>query len=186
MEFLEKIQTTLLRFEKREFYRNIGIYFGIVLALIFGLMYYYFSNVLYLKKELKKTKIKREEVQLILRKLKNVTKQSQEVNAVLLEDKDFKIKKFFDDIIEQQNIKSKQKREAEVSEEVLYKRYTEIKLTAQFRQMNTKLLCDLLNAIEQKARVYTKELSITKAKGASLDVSLTIATLKPQNETAKT
>lgn len=185
MEFLEKLQQQILRFEKKEFYRNIGIYFGVVLTLIFGLLYYYLTSVLYLKKELKKTKAKREQVQLILQKLKNVKKQSQEVNAVLLEDKNFKIKNFFDGIVEQQNIKNKQKREAEVSEEILYKRYTEVKLTAQFRQLNTKLLCDLLNAIEQKARVYTKELSITKAKGASLEVSLTIATLKPQNETTK-
>ena len=168
--------------KKKEFYKNVGTYFGVMLALTFGLIYYYYAKTSELKATLKKVNRSRQDVQVILQKYKAVKKQSEEVNAMLAEEKNFKIKNFFDSIVQQHQLKNKQKKEAEVSEELLYKRYTEIKLAAQFRQISTQQLCEFLNSIEQKARVYTKELIVTKTKGASLDVSLTIATLKPQSE----
>jgi poly-D-alanine transfer protein DltD len=182
VKFLQKIQAQLLNFEKKEFYKHIGIYFGTVLLLVFGIVYYYLSTVSSLKQALKKVNKNREEVRLLLKQHKATQKHKSTINELLSQEKNFKIKNFFDSIVKQHQLTTKQKKEAEVSEEVLYKQYTEIKLTAQFRQMSTQELCDFLNSIEQKTRVYTKELTITKTKGASLDVSLTIATLRPQSE----
>lgn len=52
--------------------------------------------------------------------------------------------------MQQHQLKGQQKQDAQVSEEVLYKRYTEIKLTAQFKQINTQELSELLRSIEEK------------------------------------
>lgn len=183
MELLQKLQETLLSFERKEFYKHVGFYFGIMLALVLALIYYYYARVSDLQKNLKKLNRTRQEVQVLLQKYRNVQKQKAEVNAMLAEEKNFKIKSFFDNLVHQHHLNSKLKKETEPSDEILHKKYTEYKLLAQFRQISTQQLCELLNSIEQKARVYTKELIITKTKGASLDVSLTIATLKPQSET---
>lgn len=182
MNFLQQLQARLMNFEKKEFYKYTSIYFGVMLTLIFGIIYYYFSTVHTLKMQLKKINRNREDVRVLLQKHKFIEKQKEKINEILSEEKNFKIKNFFDGLLEQHGLKGLLRRESEVSEEVLYKKYTEIKLVAHLNQINTEQMCQLLDSIEQKARVYIKELIITKTRGASLDVSLTIATLKPQSE----
>ena len=183
MEFLNSLQQKLSHLSTKEFYRYAGIYIGCVVALTGGVVYFHFSTVNSLNKKVKAMRSKRNEIKRLLQKHALVQKQSKEINNLLEEEKNFKIKSFFDNLVTLQSLQSKQKKEAEVTEEILYKKYTEIKLKAQFRQMNTMLLAQLLDAIEAKKRVYVKELTITKTRGASIDISLVIATLKPQSST---
>jgi hypothetical protein len=182
MEILNQIRAQIERFEQKEFYTHVGAFFGIIVALIVGILYYYYSSVFSLQKKLKRVNSKREEAQRVVKKLNIVKKQKDEVETLLAADKSFKIKSFFDDTIKQLNIANKQRREAEVSEEVVQKKYLELKITAQFRALSMEQLSKLIDALEKKSRIYTKELSITKVGGASIDVTLTIATLKQQSD----
>jgi len=180
MKFLRSLQNKVLQFEQKEFYRNSGIFLGVICFLIFGIFYYYYSTIFSIKRDLKKINSRREEAQLILKKLQTVTKQKDEVDTLLDKEKNFKIQSYFDDTVKQLGLTSNQKRDADVSEEALQKGYSEIKLVAQFKSITMEQLCKLLEALEQKPRIYVKELVITKARGASLDITLTIATLKSQ------
>lgn len=182
MELLKQLQNKIINFERKEFYQYTGIIFGTLSLITAGLIYYYFSKTTELQATLKKLNKNRQEVQQLLQEYKFVEKQKEAVNEMLDEERNFKLKSFFDTLTMQFNIRNQQQKEAEVTEELLHKQYTEIRLVAQFRQITMQQLCDLLNGIEQKQRVYTKELVITKTKGAALDVILTIATIKPQTE----
>ncbi len=177
MTFLEKLQKLALPLESSEFYRNTAIFLGAITLIASGIMYYHHSKTNALRSTLQKTYKLQQEAKEILERLKNVEKQSEEVNSLLEEDKNFRLKNYFDDTVSQLGLARYQKKDAEVNEDVLQKLYTEIKLTTQFQGISTKQLCELLKAIEQKSRIYTKEISIVK-KNNSLDVSLTIATLK--------
>ena len=177
MTFLERLQEFALPLETSEFYRNIAIFLGSIVLLTTGIMYYHHSKTAELRSTLQKTYKIQQEAKGILERLKNVEKQSEEVNSLLEEDKNFRLKSYFDDTVAQTGLARYQRKDGDVSEDVLQKLYTEIKITTQFQGISTKQLCELLKAIEQKARVYTKEISIVK-KNNSLDVSLTVATLK--------
>ncbi len=184
MNFLKTIQEFALPLETSEFYRNIGIFLGCLVLLTGGIMYYHHAETAALRMSLQKIHKSQQEAKIILEKQKIVTKQREEVNTVLEEDKNFKLKSFFDEVVGRLGLSSYQSKEAEVSDDILQKLYTEIKINVQFKGISTKQLCELLQAIEQKARVYTKELTITK-KNDSLDVMLTIATLKSAINTGK-
>ena len=110
-----------------------------------------------------------------------VKKQRQDVNTLLEKDKDFRIKGYFNDLLEYLNI-SGNKIKSEISEEDLDNEYTEIKLEAHLINLNTRDLCNLLNEIEKSERVYTKELEIFHfpKKPTTIEVNLTIATLQPK------
>ena len=113
----------------------------------------------------------------LLDRLAKVKKQSEEINTILEQEPNFRIKNFYDDTIKKLNLDNKQTREADIAEEeVLKGRYTEVRLTSQLRGVDTRQLCDLLQALEQKTRIYTKELTITK-RDVLLDVTIVIATL---------
>jgi hypothetical protein len=184
MSLLRTIQEFALPLETSEFYRNIGIFLGCLILVTGGIMYYHHTETTALRISLQKIYKTQQEAKIILEKQKVVTKQREEINTVLEEDKNFKLKNFFDEMVSRLNLSSYQVKEAEVSDDILQKLYTEIKINVQFRGLSTKQLCELLQAIEQKARVYTKELTIIK-KNDSLDVTLTIATLKSAISTTK-
>ncbi len=177
MSLLEKIQQIALPLEASEFYRNLIIYLVAISAAMGGIMYYHHSKTSELRTSLQKMYKNQQEAKIILERLKVVQKQSDEVNSLLEEDKNFKLKNYFDEIVQKAGLSKLQAKEAEVSEEILQKLYTEIKINAQFNGMTTKQMCELLQAIEQKQRVYIKELSITQ-KNNALIIAITVATLK--------
>lgn len=177
MTFLEKLQQITLPLEASEFYRNLAIYLGSLLFIMGSIMYYHHSKTSELRMSLQKMYKNQQEAKVILERVKVVQKQSDEVNSLLDEDKNFRLKNYFDEVVSKVNLTKYQIKDAEISEEILQKLYTEIKINAQFNGITTKQLCELLQAIEQKQRVYTKELSIIQKNG-SLLVTVTIATLK--------
>lgn len=186
MTLLEKTRGLISSFDSNEFYRNAAIFIGINVFLMLGIMWFYYSRTTSLQGSLKEIYKKEYEANGLLDRLKEVKKRSEAVNTLLEQDKTFKIKNFFDDTIKKLNLSTNQRGEAKVSEEtVLKKRYTEVTIQAQLQRINTKQLCELLQAIEQKARIYTKELTIVKMKGATLAVTLTIATLTAQTDKKK-
>ncbi len=179
-----KLQTFFEELERKNFYTYLAIAGGVFFALVCAILYHYYSTLSSLQGSLRTLNKRRDEAQFLLQKRKLVKKQEEEVNATLAEEKKFRIQDFFNGIVEQNNLKDKQRNDPIISEESLHN-YTEIKLVAQFRQLSTQELCELLNSLEQKQRIYTKELIISKMKGASLDVSLSIATLQLPNEESK-
>ena len=87
------------------------------------------------------------------------------IDDLLEKEKNFKIKKFFlEDVIQRLYLISRQKGEARLTEEdVLDKQYTQVTLQIQFQQINTQMLCEFLQALEEKERIYIKEVIITKS-----------------------
>lgn len=183
MSFFSNLYTRIMSFEKKLFYQGVIVFFGALVAIIVGMLIYYYTTIYGLKSQLTKTKRQQEEIRLLLGQFTQLQEESKNVNAVLEEEKNFKIKNFYDSLLQQQNLQGSQLKEAEIQEENLRNRYTEMKLISQLHQLSTEQLCNLLDALEKKARIYVKDLSITKTRNNNLDVVLVIGTLKIQNET---
>ena len=177
MNIFQKIHTYLYTLDTKEFYKNITLFLvGNFLACCI-ISYIFLSAMGSLKESLQDIYKKEQETKNLLDRLKKVKKQSEEINTILEQEPTFRIKNFFDDTLKKLNLDSKQRREADVSEEdVLKGQYTEVRLTSFLNGIDTRQLCDLLQALEQKSRIYMKELIITK-KDSLVDVNITIATL---------
>lgn len=170
--------------ELSDFYKIIGTFLACITLLCAGYGYFYYSKVETLQNALKAVDKQTIEAQDLLTRLEKVKRRSEEINKILEEDKDFKLKKFFDEAT--QKLQLKQYRDADIhQEEVLNKQYIQVTLSAQFKNINTKQLCTLLQAIEEKKRIYTIELNITKSGESSIDAALTIGTLTSQVDRKK-
>jgi len=175
--FLEKL-------DSRSFLKGAIIGASLFLIILTGILYYYYSSAASLQKSIRSTNSKREEIQKVLKRLATVRSQKEEVNSLLAEEKGFLITRFLSDCIDSINIKDKLKggKEPEFSEDDIYnKKYKESRVVTQFAGLTIKPLCKLLNLIEEKKRVYVKDLTIKKTRNATLDVTLTIATLRQQS-----
>jgi len=179
MAGLEKITNYLKNLDTKELYRLLGIVFGVITLLIIALIYSYYRSIGQLQQQLATTNKNRDEVRTILEKYDTVLQQQKKVDEILSQDKTFKLKDYFNNVVEALGISRLISKEAELSSADLVPNYAEIKLDVSFSEMNMKQLSDLLYKIEQNERVYTKDLKITKnLKNPTIDVSLVIATFE--------
>jgi hypothetical protein len=124
---------------------------------------------------------KRKEVKDILERYEMVKKQQAEVDAMLNQDRDFKIAGFFNETITKLNLSQYKSREPEASREVLDNGYTEVKLYASFANVSTQQVVELLQLIEQNQRIYTKELEMYKpSTNKTININILLATLEPK------
>jgi hypothetical protein len=176
--FITPLARFLQEAEKKELYRYLVLCGGIVLVLIALFFYWHFSTMSSLQSSFSALNKARTETRRILQEHTLVQQQQDEVNAILEKDKNFIIADYFTTLLEMLQLKVYNSKEPSVSVENLNNGYIEEKLDAGFTNMNMQQLCQLLDKIERNERIYTKELSITKAlKSPTIDVTLTIATL---------
>lgn len=184
MKFIEQIHAYLDTLDTKDFYKYVGILISIIALIILFIIYRFYSNVSYYRKQIQYINSQREEVQDLLAKAALIKQQKQAVNAMLEADPNFKIAGYFKDLLAHLNLTNKQISNTVTTQERGEQNYNESILSAKFSDMNMRDVTELLNALEQKKRVYTKELEIQKSrnKPRTLEVQLTIATLQPRTQ----
>jgi uncharacterized membrane protein YhiD involved in acid resistance len=183
MAFVQKLYDRLDGLERKIFYRYLMIVLLGITTLTTLIIVYFYITVHSLHRQLNDINdLRVSQVKSILSKIEHVKKQRAEVNAILDQDKSFKIGGYFNEIISVLNI-AENKKEETTSQGRLDEEYRESVLTAKFNELTMKQLCELLNIIEQNKRVYTKALEIQKSMKTpkTIDVTLTIATLQPRS-----
>lgn len=182
MNLLVRFKLFIDELEEKNFYRVIFATLACAIVVIGLLLYWQKSRVDYWTKELKRINNERKTARLLLERHEMVKQQKNEVDAILAQDKTFKIKEYFLRVIAELHLQSKLSKDAEISEpQDLGNGYDEIKLDASFTGISMQELVELLYKIEQNNRIYTQELVITKAsQGPTIDVALVIATLLPR------
>ena len=183
MTFFLPIKDYLDTLESKDFKRYLLIGFGILLSIIFLLIFNYYRSVSALKTRIASINRRRKEVHAMLERYELVKKQQIEVNNVLAKEKDFKISQYFENLLQKLQISKNKTQDTETLPKDVLDGYTEWTLYANLANLNTKKLSELLYAIEQEERIYTKELEIEKsAANKTINVKLTIATLEPKSE----
>lgn len=182
MNIVVSLKEYITNLNKREFYRLLMIGFGILCVIVAVILYLHFRWLHTIERKLKRINQLRTETRTILEQHETVKFQQQEVDVILEKDPTFKIKEYFTSVTKEFGLEKNMVKPAEVSEpQDLNNGYSEIKLEASFTDLNMKQLTNLLYKIEQTERIFTKELVINKAlKSPTIDVTLVIATLQPQ------
>jgi hypothetical protein len=187
MELLDKMQAYINSIDQKRFSQYlIGMLGAVTLALAL-LFFNYYRTVSGLKAEAIAINDLREDEKKILDKAQMIKKDQKEIDAVLAQDKNFKIAGYFKDLVEKLGFAQKDP-SIEVTTASREGKYQESILQALFTALSMKQLTELLQEIELNKRVFIKELDITPSKKQqnSIDVTLIIATLEPkQQETSE-
>ncbi len=177
MAALEKIKTFFEGLDEKTFYKYLAIYLGIVFVLVGLMIFRYYQNINYLDQRINTVNELREDARQVLEKSVRVEQQHKEVNRILEEDPDFKIKGYFDNLIDKLNLP--QPTLTRVTKTSRDENYEESSLEIKFTDITMKELAQLLQDIEQNKRIYSKalEINVSKKQPHTIDVNLTIATL---------
>lgn len=184
MKLFTSFRDFITQRDKKEFYYYLGATLCTLLAIMIGIIYYQSSRVSYWKRRINNINDYREEVRRVISKDQQVLGQRADVNKLLQENPDFKIDAYFTELVTQFRLEGHKTQTSITYADRGDLEYREVLLNAKFDTMNMKQLCELLNAIEQNTRVYTKELEIIKSKKVpnTIDVNIIIATLQTKPE----
>ena len=127
--------------------------------------------------------MREEQVLVILDASARVKQQQITIEDILSKETDFKIAGYFEDLLNKLGIRDKQI-SFEAGTTDLEGNYRKSELSAKFEDMTMKELTELLQDLEQKQRIATERLEITKSKKKpkTIEVNLTISTLLPKTE----
>lgn len=184
MNVVTRIQSFFDQLNERDFKRYLAAFIVILLIINAVIVYRYISKTRALKNRVTFINRKRREVKETLERYEMVKKQQAEVDALLEKDRDFKIAGYFNDVLTKLNLARFKTREPETSRETLDNGYTEVKLYASFSNITTQNVVELLDALEQNERIYTKELEMYKPNdtGKTINVNILLATLEPKTQ----
>lgn len=186
MNFILAAKNYLDTLDVKEFKKYALIALACIVALLSFLIFSYYRSAAHLKTQISAINKKRKDVQGMLERYERVKKQQIEVNTILAKDKSFKIAQYFENLLTKLGIGSNKAQEPETLPKDVLDGYTEWTLYANLVNLNTKKLSELLYAIEQEERIYTKELEIEKSKKSqTINVKITIATLEQKQELQK-
>jgi type II secretory pathway component PulM len=180
--FVNRIRIFINNLSSQRFYQGIGIASGILLLLIGLFIWLYFSSINSLQEQLEHLNEQREVVKKILDKEQRVSSQRKEIDELLAKDKDFKIKIYFEDLLDNKlQLKNKISGAIKADSYPTEDGYSSDVLQAHLEGLSMKELVTLLQALESNQRLYFKDLDIIKSKKPvnTLDVTITIATLQP-------
>lgn len=179
MVFFDTMTTFITGIDRTNWYKYAAIAASIFLSIIAGLLYFYYSSLSDAQARIAELNESRQEVKAILSKATRVQKQRAEINTILEEDPNFKIKQFLQDVMTQLGIVADFAGETRIDHE---NNYQEDIVTYQITGISMKQLTEFLNEIDENKRVFTKELDITKSKRAphTIDVNITMATMMPK------
>lgn len=182
MEFMNKLRFALEGLESKDFYKYLIIIITLVVALMGGMTYWHYSTMSDLRIRLNDVNdIREKQVRSLIKRMKNVKQQRGRVKEILAKEQDFKIAGYFNDVLAQQGLLD-ELTESSTSEVEMSNDNIEISLRARFAAMTMKQLCELLDVLEKKERIYAKSLEIVKSVKTpeTIDVNMTIATLQPK------
>lgn len=188
MKFLEPVMLFINKLDLKTFYLYlIGYAIGCFLICVL-IVFYYYSSVSALQKKIKNLANYREEIHEIMEKNTIIKQQQVIVEEMLTKDPNFKIAETFGKFLTELHLADKEDPRREINTTDLEENYRKIELSSKFENITMRDLTLLLEKIEQNPRIATNRLEITKSKKKpkTIEVSLTISTLLPKTEGAST
>ena len=180
MEIINRLRLAIEGLEQKDFYKYLIVVVACIIVLFSVFIFWHYSKVGSLTQRIEEVNEEREDkVRSILERKNVVEQQRKMINSILSKQKDFKIAGYFSELLGKLNLTATEQRTSEVE---LSNDYEEVQLTARFVKLKMKQLCDLLQEIEQKQRVYAKSLEIIRSNKdpKTIEVNLVIATLQPK------
>ncbi len=182
MKLFQSVQQAVQELDAKSF-RNYVIAFFVLLTLIMSFMLYrYYSALGSLNQNMNTINNQREQIKEIAIRYNFVQKQQDAVETLLKQDPKFKIIQYFGSVLEQHGLtQANLARSPEASPTPLDTDHTEVTLVANLVGLNMKTIAELLDTLERKERIYTKDIEIIKPmpNARTVNLNLTIATLEP-------
>lgn len=179
MLFLDSIKDFIRNLNRQEMIRYATLYITFCFICMIGILIYHVTHNQNLAAKIKQLNKSRTTVQQIFTEFQSVQDQKNKIDDILKKNKNFKIQKFFQDIVSQQGLSAQVT--FRFSQEKLPNGYIQESLSVNCTSISTKQLCELIVAIEKQPLVYITFVDITHViHTKKINVTMMIATLRAE------
>lgn len=180
MKFLSHLAERIRRRDSTELLRIIIIISLSIIAILSFLFYSYNTSKHLLMQKYSHINKERTKIRTLLAQHDLLVKQQRMVDDLLAKEPNFKIRQFFTEIIADLSLQSAVAKEPETAApQDLGRRYSELRLDANLKQITMQQLVALLKKIGEQERVYVKNLTITRSSSpAYIDCKISLATFE--------
>lgn len=181
MEFLRPFKELILSRTNKELLLWMYGYLGAVVLMLGLYMFLHVRAIQEMNEQYQGINKSRKRLQVVLSEYQSVKQQQLQVDEIVKKDKNFYLKKYYQDVIASVGIVASG--DATISDQKLENGYSLELLQARFNAITTQKLVEFLQKIEDSARVYVKTIDITKGmQPNTIAVVLVLATIKPKEE----
>ncbi len=181
MEFLRPLKEAILSRSYKELLLWIYGYLGVMVFILGLYLFLHMRSIQEVNVQYQAINKSRKNLQRVLTEYQAVKQQQLQVDEILKKDKNFYLKKYYQDIITVVGIVATG--DATISDQKLENGYSQELLQARFTSTTTQKLVEFLQKIEESERVHVKTIDITKGmQPNTINVVLVLATIKPKEE----
>ncbi|MBP6869414.1 hypothetical protein KBC04_00810 [Candidatus Babeliales bacterium] len=181
---LESVKDYIQGLSYKEAVRLIFLYIAVFIMVLISLLYRHFHAIADMEQKTKLLNNARQQVQAILTEYDHIKNKKIKVDALLAQDKNFYIQKYYQDTIA--SLKIQNQSASNLQSQTWPNGYVEESIQINLTSITMKDLCEFLQALQTTTRVFVKNLDISKANvEKKINVNMSIATLKPVVEKNK-
>ncbi len=182
MMLLKKLNTRLESLSAKTFYIISGVLVSATIALGGLIIFWHFNSINHFYEQFDEINtLRKDRIQPLLIRAKQVRKEHEKVDALLAEDPNFKIGEVIKNILIELRLTDNSVIQGYTTTE-REEKYIETVLSMRLENIDMKQLAQLLEQIENNQRITMNTIEIvrSKKKPNKLEVSLTIAELQPK------
>lgn len=175
---LASIKDYIQGLNSKEIIRLLCAYVILFMLLVGFLLYRHFNAIVQAEQKTKLLNKARQEVQIILTEYDHIKNKKNEVDLLLVKDKNFYIQKFCQETLSSLNITNPSP--LSLVSQTWPNGYIEESVQINLSQITMKQICEFLKALQATPLVFVKNLDIVKGSvEKKINVSMSVATLKP-------
>ena len=183
MKFITPLRHSLQAIDEKKLLRYGALFGAFFVGGIGALMYTYYRSIAAIEYEIMLHSILQGQAEDLIQQYALVRKQKEAVELLLEQEKGFKINQYFYELLRTLNIPYTKAQEDPIKEDAI-EGYEELRLDVTLENINMKQLCDLLEKLEKKDRIYIKEVIIEKNSAQpAIMARIVIATLAKKEPT---
>ncbi len=179
MKIITNLANYIQNLNKKEFEKYLAIFLGIIMLFCITALYKIYNNSSVLIRQIKTTQRLVRKAELMIQKNKSLDKKEEKLQTLLKANKEFSIRTFLEQFWTKNQIKPEpgwgETRTIAIPGN---DNFDEIELTAIFKNQNTQKLTNIIDKLNKKDNIYTKELTIKREPDSKITFDITLATMK--------
>lgn len=174
MDIIIKFATYLNGLTKKQFRNFTAMVIGIVIFIIFGMIYIINQKSIYYLNQIKTFENLSNKGIGILEENQKMEDEALRIQLILDQNKEFNIKSYFETFCQQNGLTPNQGWDTQTNE--LNDRFDEILLSASFKGLSTEKIVAIIEEFYKKEIIYIKSINIKQEQDKKVSFEITIAT----------
>jgi len=176
-DVIVKIAEIIQSLDSKKFQQYLLLFLICIATSVVALIFYINNQSLEIIKQTKRIETFANKSVKLLSSFQKLKQEETRISEMLEKDKEFNIKSYFEQFCKDQNLTPESGWEDTKIQDISEK-FSEIELSSTFKGLTTDKIVSILEALDKKKIIYTKEVIVKSEGNKKISLELNLATIK--------